>query len=111
MPLVKSKQETKKCEAKTGSKQRIGTLGEKSLHSALKEWYRQPGDLLEKIVDGFHIDIVRHTLLIEIQTTNFSSIKNKLNTLTEKHRVRLVFPIAQEKWIVRLSAEGVKTAR
>lgn len=60
------------------------------------------------IVDGFHIDLVRGKLLIEIQTTNFSSIKNKLNTLTEKHPVRLVFPIAQEKWIVRLASDGVK---
>ena len=85
----------------------IGTLGEKSLHAALKQWYKQPGDLLEEMVDGFHIDIVRRELLIELQTTNFSSIKNKLTTLTKKHCVRLVYPIAQEKWIVRLAADGV----
>ena len=85
----------------------IGTLGEKSLHAALKQWYVQPGDLLEEMVDGYHIDIVRHKLLIEIQTTNFSSIKNKLTALTEKHCVRLVYPIAQEKWIVRLAADGI----
>ena len=85
----------------------IGTLGEKSLHAALKQWYKQPGDLLEEMVDGFHIDIVRRELLIEIQTTNFSSIKNKLTTLTKTHCVRLVHPIAQEKWIVRLAADGI----
>ena len=84
----------------------IGTLGEKSLHASLKQWYSQPGDLFEEMVDGFHIDIVRGKLLIEIQTTNFSSIKSKLTTLTKKHPVRLVFPIAQEKWIVRLAADG-----
>ncbi|MGD8649046.1 MAG: hypothetical protein PVH85_33010 [Desulfobacterales bacterium] len=70
-------------------------------------WYKQPGDFLEEMVDGFHIDIVRGKLLIEIQTTNFSSIKNKLATLTKKHCVRLVFPIAHEKWIVRLAADGI----
>jgi hypothetical protein len=85
----------------------IGTLGEKSLHSALKAWYARPGDSLEELVQGFHIDIVRHNLLIEIQTSNFSSIRNKLKTLTEKYRVRLVFPIAQQKWIVRLALDGV----
>jgi hypothetical protein len=85
----------------------IGTLGEKSLHAELKHWYKQPGDLLEEMVDGFHIDIVRGKLLIEIQTTNFSSIKSKLATLTKKHPVRLVYPIAQEKWIVRLAANGI----
>jgi hypothetical protein len=57
-------------------------------------------------VDGFHIDIVRRRLLIEIQTSNFSSQKRKLNTLIEKHPVRLVFPIAQEKWIIRLASDG-----
>jgi hypothetical protein len=90
----------------------IGTLGEKSLHSALKDWYAQPGDRLEGEVDGFHVDIVRHVdtvqrrLLIEIQTTNFSSLRRKLSSLIKKHRVRLVYPIAQEKWIVRLASDG-----
>ena len=85
----------------------IGTLGERSLHSALKDWYAVPGDRLEAKVDGFHIDILRHKLLIEIQTSNFSSQRKKLTTLTGKHNVRLVFPIAKEKWIVRLSADGL----
>jgi len=57
-------------------------------------------------VDGFHIDIVRRKVLIEIQTGNFSSQKRKLNTLVEKHPVRLIFPIAQEKWIIRLGSDG-----
>lgn len=105
--MVKSKQETKKHGAKLVPKQMIGTLAERSLHSALKDWYVRPGDSLEVEVDGFHIDIVRNNLLIEIQTTNFSSQRRKLNTLIEKHHLRLVFPIAQEKWIVRFAADGV----
>jgi hypothetical protein len=83
----------------------IGTLGEKSLHSALKKWYARPKDRMEVAVDGFHIDIKRHDLLIEIQTANFSSLRRKLTTLMEKHPVRLVFPIAQEKWIVRMAKD------
>ena len=85
----------------------IGTLGEKHLHSALKAWYARSGDQLEVKVDGFHIDIVRGKTLIEIQTSNFSSQKRKLNTLIQKHPVRLVFPIPQEKWIIRLADNGV----
>jgi hypothetical protein len=85
----------------------IGTLSEKSLHSALKAWYARSGDQLEVKVDGFHIGIVRGKGLIEIQTANFSSQKRKLNTLIEKHPVRLVFSIAQEKWIIRLAEDGV----
>ena len=84
----------------------IGTLGEKSLHSALKDWYAQSGDQLEAEVDGFHVDIVRRDMLIEIQTRNFSSLRRKLSALIKKHRIRLVYPISQEKWIVRLASDG-----
>jgi hypothetical protein len=84
----------------------IGTLQENSLHAALKDWYSTPGDQIEQQVDGYWIDIVRGNLLIEIQTRNFSAIKNKLHHLLEKHPVRLVYPIPQEKWIVRLPIES-----
>jgi len=81
----------------------IGLLNEKSLHASLKEWYAQPGDKFEVKVDGYVIDIVRDNLLIEIQTGSFVSIRSKLNNLIQSHRVRLVYPVAQEKWIVKLS--------
>jgi hypothetical protein len=80
----------------------IGTLQESSLHAALKVWYAKPGDQFEVRVDGAIIDIVRGKQLIEIQTRNFMGIKRKLERLTEHHRVRLIYPIAQEKWIVKL---------
>ena len=107
MASKKSKEETKLSKSTKASNHLIGTLSEKSLHAALKDWYKQPEDHLEEVVDGFHIDIVRRKLLIEIQTANFSSIKSKLSALTKKHRIQLVFPIAQEKWIVRLAADGI----
>src|SRR6476660_9293966 len=88
----------------------IGLLNEKPLHASLKQWYARPGDQFEVPVDGFVIDIVRDDLLIEIQTRNFSSIKSKLNKLAHSHRVRLIYPIVQEKWIVR-SANGVAAIR
>ena len=46
----------------------IGTLNEKPLHAALKDWCARPGDQFEVFVDGFVVDIVRGNLLIEIQT-------------------------------------------
>jgi hypothetical protein len=84
----------------------IGTLNEQPLHAALKEWYAQPGDQFEVSVDGFVIDIVRGDLLIEIQTGNFAAIKRKMRTLVRDHPVRVVYPIAREKWIVRLAKDG-----
>lgn len=90
----------------------IGTLNEKPLHAALKEWYARPDDRLEVKVGGFVIDIVRDDLLIEIQTRGFSSLKQKLDTLVTHHPVRLVYPIAREKWIVKLADdEGNQLSR
>ena len=88
----------------------IGLLNEKQLHASLKQWYARPGDRLEVPVDRFVIDIVRDDLLIEIQTRNFASIKSKLTNLVRYHQVRLVYPVVQEKWIVRSAARNGKGA-
>ncbi len=84
----------------------IGLLNEKPLHASLKEWYAQPGDQFEVAVDGFVIDIVQDGLLLEIQTSSFASIKQKLIDLTRAHRIRLIYPIAQEKWIIKLAGDS-----
>lgn len=84
----------------------IGALNEKSLHAALKEWLAHPDDQQECPVDGFVIDIVRGETLIEIQTRNFGGMKRKLASLLPNHPVHLIHPIAQEKWIVRQTADG-----
>ncbi len=80
----------------------IGQRNEKSLHAALKQWYARPGDEFEVKTDGYIIDLVREGWLIEIQTRNLASIRRKLLALLEQHRVRLIYPIAQIKWIVHL---------
>jgi hypothetical protein len=90
----------------------IGTLNEKPLHAALKEWYARPGDRFEVPVDGFVADILRDDLLIEIQTGTFAAMKRKLRRLLPHHPVRLVYPIAREKWIVKLPpGEGAPLSR
>ena len=88
----------------------IGELNEQPLHAALKACYARPGDQIETSVDGGHrgyvIDLVRGDLLIEIQTGNFSSIKRKLNDLVKQYPVRLIYPIAAEKWLLKLPKQG-----
>ena len=84
----------------------IGLLNEGPLHAALKAWYAQPGDRFEVAVEGFVIDIVRGDLLLEIQTGNAGSIKSKLARLVRSHRLRLICPIATEKWIARKAKNG-----
>ena len=84
----------------------IGTLKEKSLHAELKDWLKMPGDKIESPVDEYIIDIVRGELLIEIQTQNFSAIRKKLENLLKRHKVRLIYPIVQNKWIIGLDRNG-----
>ena len=81
-------------------------MNEHSLHSEIKNWYSLPGDRFEVKIDDFIVDIVRHALLIEIQTRNFSAIKLKLTRLLENHDIRLVYPIPQLKWIVHVTKSG-----
>jgi hypothetical protein len=89
---------------------RIGLLNEKPLHASLKQWYARPGDQLEVAVGGFVIDIVRDDLLIEIQTGSFAAIRSKLTNLVQSYQVRLIYPIAQEKWIVRPATDDGRRA-
>lgn len=89
----------------------INTYNEKSLHSALKQWYAGPSDLIETRVDGYIIDLVRGDLLVEIQTGSVNKLKRKLAALVESHPVRLVYPIPLEKWILTLPGEGEEPTR
>jgi len=89
----------------------IGTMNEMSLHAALKSFYALPGDRLEQPVSGYLIDIVRDEQLIEIQTKNFYAMKTKLNALLDNYFVRLVHPIAYERWIERVSEDNQSISR
>jgi hypothetical protein len=90
----------------------IGTLREKPLHASLKRWYARAGDRVEVPVDGFVIDLVREDLLIEVQTSGFSSMKRKATSLLQLgHRLRIVHPIPVDKWIVKVDAEGAVLSR
>jgi hypothetical protein len=80
-------------------------MAETELHTALKAWYARPGDEIEVRFEGYIIDVKRGETLIEIQTRSFSSIKAKLLDLVPRHPVRLVYPIAQERWIVKVDQD------
>ncbi len=84
----------------------INTWNESHMHAALKRWYARPGDSLEAPVGDAVVDIVRGDLLIEVQTGNMSQLRPKLARLLAEHPVRLVVPIAQSRWIVRLGDTG-----
>ena len=89
----------------------IGCLNERSLHAAIKEWLWRPGDRTEVEIDGCYIDLVRGRQLIEIQTTGFGSLRQKLARLLVDHPVLLVHPVPKERWIVTLAADGQTVLR
>lgn len=84
----------------------IGILKESSLHASLKALYTRPGDKQEANVLGYLVDIIRDDMLIEIQTANFGALKSKLNDLLASYPVLVVFPVAKERWIQRVSSDG-----
>ena len=89
----------------------IGTLRETALHAALKQWCSLPGDEFEIRVDGFIVDILRGDSVVEIQTHHFYAMRRKLARLVEQRPVRLVHPIALERWIVRSEPDGAPVGR
>jgi hypothetical protein len=84
---------------------------ENSLHEGIKRWYSRSGDALESQIGGYVVDIVRGDLLIEIQIGNFSAIRDKLRELLKGHHVRLVHPVPERKWIVRVDSKGEQVSR
>lgn len=85
----------------------IGSLNESPLHEAVKDWYAGPEDATEVALGGYVIDLVRTDgELVEVQSGNFGQMRAKLEALLANHRLRLVYPVAQAKWIVKVSEGG-----
>jgi hypothetical protein len=65
------------------------------------------GDQFEVKLDNYIVDILRGNLVIEVQTKNFSALKEKLQVLIEKHLVRLVYPLPEKKWITHVTKDQI----
>jgi len=89
----------------------IGALNESPLHAALKQAVAPAGARFEVELEGFVVDAVCDDLLIEVQTRNVGALRHKLTTLLRAHRVRLIVPVAAERWIVRREADGTTLSR
>lgn len=79
----------------------IGALNETPLHAALKQAVAPDGSRFEVPVSGYVIDAVHGDLLIEVQTRHVGAMRVKLERLLAEHPVRLVLPVATERWIVK----------
>ncbi|WP_124098440.1 hypothetical protein [Ruminococcus sp. Marseille-P6503] len=77
----------------------IGTLGEKTLHAVLKNYYEPHQENHEIRVGGFVADIVGENGITEIQTGNFSKLTRKLEHFLEFCSVTVVYPIPAVKYL------------
>ena len=77
----------------------IGTLGEKTLHAVLKDYFEPNPDFHEVNVDGYFADIARPGEIFEIQTRDLYRLAPKISTFIVENRVTVVFPIAMTKKI------------
>jgi len=82
-------------------------MNEHSLHLQIKEAYSIPGDVFEIKLGNYIVDILRDELIIEVQTRNFSALKEKLHALIKTNHVRLVYPLPEKKWITYITKDGV----
>jgi hypothetical protein len=90
-----------------GAVSSIGVLREGPLHAAVKAMLAAPGDRLEVPVGRFVIDLIRADgELVEIQTGGFGPLGAKLDALLDRHRFRIVYPVAAERRIVRVDEHG-----
>lgn len=89
----------------------IGTLGEKSLHGALKR-YLAPDPLHREVQVGRYVaDIVDETGIVEIQTGSFGRLREKLDFFLDHYPVTVVYPVAAVKWLIRVEEDGSLSPR
>ena len=72
----------------------------------MKALYTGKNDKNEHKIDGYIIDVVKKTGLVEIQTKNFLKIKPKLKKLLVNHKIKLVHNIAAVKWLIKTDEQG-----
>ncbi len=90
----------------TDNRDGIGTLGEKTLHAALKLYF-EPDTAYHEIKTGrFYADIAREGQIIEIQTRSFDRLREKIPYfLDEGYLVTVVYPVPAIKWLSWIDSE------
>lgn len=84
----------------------IGTLGEKTLHAILKNYYEPDIEKQEIRMCGYVADIVNENGVVEIQTRSFDKLRKKLEQFLEISEVTIVYPIPHVKWLRWIDEES-----
>lgn len=83
----------------------IGSLAEKSQHAVLKNYYCPNPSCQEINLGRFVADISDEDGITEIQTSGFGKMRNKLAFFLKNYPVRIVYPVAVQKWICWVDPE------
>lgn len=83
----------------------IGTLGEKTLHAVLKQYYLTEQAEAEVRFASFVADIVAPEGIIEIQTRGFDRLRRKLDAFLPECPVSIVYPLPHTKWLCWIDPE------
>lgn len=83
----------------------IGSLSEKTLHSALKYYYEPDDSKHEAECGGFIADIKNDGGIIEIQTGSFFHLKRKLEAFLKEGPVTVVHPVIRQRLIIGVEKE------
>ena len=87
-------------------RQGIGTLGEKTLHSAVK-YYFQPDPSQREVRLGRYVaDALTSQGVIEVQTRAFDRLRPKLCAFLGQGPVTLVYPVPAKKTVAWISETG-----
>ena len=89
----------------------IGTLGEKSLHLALKYYFAPDSETHEQPLGGFVADAVTEDGVIEVQTRSLYRLKPKLRAFLPLCPVTVVYPVAAETWLCAADGQGELTGK
>ena len=96
------------CRASCGSvssRNRIGVLSEKTLHSVIKKFI-EPNEALQEVkVGGYYADIKNEDGIFEIQTRSFNKLRAKLTAYLETEKVTVVYPIPAVKRLIWIDAQ------
>lgn len=77
----------------------IGRLSEGSLHAYLKKYIEPDESYHEQKILDFWADVARDGEIFEIQTRQFGNLRRKLEAFLPEHRVTVIYPIAETKYL------------
>ena len=84
----------------------IGTYKEKTMHRVMKVFFEPDDDYREIPIGAYVADIKRANRIIEIQTSGFAAIRDRLDFFLQSNEVVIVYPIIGKKHLIWIDPES-----